>query len=62
VNVETTKLVDINLDRDQVLLISLCGRWASAIEAVGWTIDVRGARDDCEVNWKGSVRHHDAQN
>jgi hypothetical protein len=45
VNVETAKLVDIKVDRDQVLFIPLCGRWASAIEAMGRPIDARRARD-----------------
>jgi CRISPR-associated protein Cas4 len=41
-----SRLYDVvNLDRDQVLFFPLCGRCASAIEAVGRTIDAYGARD-----------------
>jgi CRISPR-associated protein Cas2 len=35
----------INLDRDQVLFIPLCGRCASAIEALGRQIEAHHARD-----------------
>jgi CRISPR-associated protein Cas2 len=35
----------INLDRDQVLFIPLCGRCASAIEALGRPIEAHDARD-----------------
>jgi CRISPR-associated protein Cas2 len=35
----------IDLDQDQVLFIPLCGRYASAIEAVGRPIEAHDARD-----------------
>ena len=53
-DVETTKLVDINRDRDQVLLIPLCGHSASVIEAVGQTMDT-GRRGEPEVAIVGSI-------
>jgi CRISPR-associated protein Cas2 len=35
----------INLDQDQVLFVPLCGRCASAIEALGRPIEAHDARD-----------------
>jgi CRISPR-associated protein Cas2 len=35
----------INLDQDQVLFVPLCGRCASAIEALGRPIEPHDARD-----------------
>jgi len=35
----------INLDQDQVLFISLCGRCAPAIEALGRPVEPQDARD-----------------
>jgi hypothetical protein len=35
----------IDLDQDQVLFVPLCGRCASAIEALGRPIEAHDARD-----------------
>ena len=41
-----TRLYDvISVDRDQVLFIPLCGRCASAIEALGRPIEAHDVRD-----------------
>jgi CRISPR-associated protein Cas2 len=41
-----TRLYDVvNLDRDQVLFIPLCGRCASPIDALGRPIEAADARD-----------------
>ena len=40
----------INLDRDQVLFVPLCGRCAGAIVALGRPIEAHNARDVVIVN------------
>ncbi len=40
----------INRDRDQVLFVPLCGRCASAIEALGRPIEANNARDVVSVS------------